>query len=134
LLDPRTEQVISKVERFLDTGRSALDNEDPESGASRAYYGLYHATVLLLRVVRAIERDRWNHEQLHRAFLDQFCKLGYLFQRQDGEDWAYVLETRFEADYGRTPLAPMRARRTVDRARRLVDDMIERIKEHDQTR
>ena len=77
MLDPRTEQVISKVERFLDTARSALENEDPESGASRAYYGLYYATLLLLPVVRAIERDRWDHEQLHRAFLDQFCKLGF---------------------------------------------------------
>ena len=134
MLDPNAEQVIDKVSRFLDTAANALENGDSESAASRAYYALYHITVLLLRVVRGIERDRWDHDQLQRAFLDHFCKLGYMFSRQDGHDWTYVKDSRIVADYGRTPLPLIRGRRTLDRARKLADGMAERIKGHDQAR
>ena len=88
MLDPQIEQVIGKVGRFLDTAEAAFESGDFESSTSRAYYALYHITVSLLGVVSGIERERWDHEQLHRAFFDRFCRLGYLFSRQDGEDWA----------------------------------------------
>jgi hypothetical protein len=42
VLDPSTRRVTEKCERFLRTARTALDNGDPESAASRAYYALYH--------------------------------------------------------------------------------------------
>lgn len=82
----------------MSTARSALENDDPESAASRAYYALYHVTVLLLRVVRGIERDRWDHDELQKAFLDEFCKLHFRFSRTDGRDWGDVMDTKV---YGR---------------------------------
>ncbi len=120
--------------RFLDTATAALESGDSESAASRAYYALYHITVLLLRAVKGIERERWDHEQLHRAFLDQFCMVGYLFRRQDGQDWEYVKISRIAADYGSNPLPAIRARRAIERARRLIDGMTQRIKDNDQAR
>ena len=131
LLDPRTEQTISKVVRFLDTATAALVSGDAESAASRAYYALYHITVLLLRTVKGIERERWDHEQLHRAFLDQFCKVGYLFSRQDGRDWEYVKNSRIAADYHPNPLPPIRGQRAIARARQLIEAMTQRIKDND---
>ena len=134
VLDPSIRRTVDRSRQYLNTARMALDNGDPESAASRAYYSLYHMTILLLRVVRGIERERWDHEQLHREFLDHFCRLGYLFGRQDGEDWDYVKNSRLEADYGESPLPPARARRAVERSRRLANDMENRLRTHDQTR
>ena len=90
---------MEKCERFLQTARNTLDSGDAESGASRAYYALYHMTVLLLSRVKGGTRDRWDQNQLHQAFLDEFCKPGFLFNRNDGNDWGDVMEVRLHADY-----------------------------------
>jgi len=121
--DPHIRQTIDRVETYLKTARLVLENDDPESAASRAYYALYHMTILLLRVIRGIERDRWDHDQLHNAFLNEFCKLHFKFSQVDGTDWAYVLRTRFMADYDRDPLDTRRAHRAVERAAQLVSKM-----------
>ncbi len=123
VLDPSIMPVVERSGRYLNTAKTALANGDPESAASRAYYALYHMTILLLRVVRGIERDRWDHDQLHNAFLNGFCRLHFKFSQGDGTDWAYVLRTRFMADYDRDPLSRHRAQRAVDRAARLVSKM-----------
>ena len=112
------------VRAVLKHRQGRFSQRDPESAASRAYYALYHMTVLLLRVVRGIERDRWDHDQLLNTFLHEFCRLHFKFSRSDGEDWAYVLRTRFMADYGRDPLTRRRAQRSVERAERLVNKML----------
>ena len=120
MLDPRTRQVVAKSERFLNTGRWALENGDPESAASRTYYALYHMTILLLRLVRGRFRVRWDHDQLNNAFLDEFCKPGFRFSRRDGDDWGYIKGARLQADYGRPPLAHRRAQRSLERAEQLI--------------
>ena len=134
LLDPRTEQTINKAVRFLNTATAALESGDSESAVSRAYYALYHITILLLRAVKGIERERWDHEQLHRAFLDQFCEVGYRFSRRDGRDWEYVKNSRIAADYHANPLSSIRGQRAIERARQLIEAMMQRIKDNDQAR
>ena len=121
--DPHTGQVIDRVETYLKTARLALENDDSESAASRAYYALYHMTILLLRVVRGIERDRWDHDQLQKAFLDQFCKLHFSFSRADGREWGDVMHTRIDADYGRDPLNSRHVQRSIEKAHRLIGKM-----------
>ena len=86
MLDPSIGQVVTRAERYLATARLALDDGDPESVASRSYYALYHATILLLGVVRGITRERWDHDELHRMFLEEFCKRGFLFNADDAAD------------------------------------------------
>jgi uncharacterized protein (UPF0332 family) len=115
--------VVERSGRFLSTARAALENDDPESAASRAYYAPYHMTILLLSVVRGIERDRWDHDQLQKAFLDEFCKLHFRFSRDDGREWGDVMDTRFTADYDRGPLNRRRALRSLERAERLIAKM-----------
>lgn len=113
-----------RSERFLTTARVALETGDPESAASRAYYALYHMTIMLLREVRGIERVRWDHEELHRAFLDEFCKPGFRFSRSEGDDWRYVKDARIDADYSRRSVTDhRRAQRAIERAGRLASKM-----------
>ena len=128
--DPSTGPVIDRVERYLNTARLAIENGDPESAASRAYYALYHMTILLLKILKGIERDRWDHDELLNTFLQEFCRLHFKFSRSDGEDWAYVLRTRFMADYDRDPLNRGRAQRAVERADRLVSKIQMEIAGH----
>ena len=123
VLDPSIMPVVERSERFMNTASTALANGDPESASSRAYYALYHMTILLLRVVRGIERDRWDHDQLQKAFLDEFCKLHFSFSRADGREWGDVMDTRFTADYDRGPLNRRRALRSLERAERLIAKM-----------
>jgi uncharacterized protein (UPF0332 family) len=127
MLDSSERRVIEKCERFLRTARAALDNGDPESAASRAYYALHHMTVLLLYRVKSIERDSWSHRQLYQAFLDEFCKLHFRFSRSDGDDWGFVRDIRLLADYSSTPLSIRRARTSVEKSERLVDRMRQEV-------
>lgn len=121
--DQSTSLVIDRVERYLNTARLAIENGDPESAASRAYYALYHMTKLLLKIPKGIERDRWDHDQLQKAFLDEFCKLHFSFSRADGREWGYLMDTRFTADYDRDPLNRRRALMSLERADRLIAKM-----------
>jgi uncharacterized protein (UPF0332 family) len=123
VLDPDISQVIDRVEQYLNTASLALENRDPDSASSRAYYALYHMTVLLLRVVWGVERDRWDHPQLHKAFLDHFCKSGFRFSQDDGREWGDVMQARINADYWLEHLRHRTALRSVDKARRLVNKM-----------
>jgi len=120
MLDPSTGQVVTPAERYLATARLALDDGDSESAASRTYYALYHATILLLRLVRGITRERWDHDEMYGMFLEQFCKPGFRFNRRDGDDWARVKATRIAADYGRNLVNTRRAERSMARVERLV--------------
>jgi uncharacterized protein (UPF0332 family) len=127
VLDPSTRRVTEKCERFLRTARLALDDGDPESAASRAYYALYHMTILLLGRVRGIERNRWDHEQLHKVFLDEFCKPHFRFSRADGDDWRYVKDSRIDADYGHGAVNERHAQRVLVRAERLITRMRQEV-------
>ena len=120
MLDPSIQLTVARSERALTTAKLALEAGDPESATSRSYYALYHMTILLLRVVRGIERDRWDHDQLHKAFLDQFCKLGFRFDMDAGRDWGKVKDDRIHADYGRHPMNDRSAQRCVERAEKLI--------------
>ena len=120
VLDPSVQHAIGRAERFIATARLALEHGDPESAVSRVYYALYHMTILLLGVTRGITRGRWDHNELHRMFLDQFCKLSFKFNVDDGEDWGRVRDARIDGDYGRHVVTTRRAQRSIERAQRLI--------------
>ena len=85
-------------------------------------------TILLLKILKGIERDRWDHPQLHKEFLDQFCKLGFRFNQDDGDDWGVVMQARLKADYWREQLRPRSALEAVAKAQRLVAKMGDEVR------
>ncbi|MCD5413073.1 MAG: HEPN domain-containing protein [Dehalococcoidia bacterium] len=70
---------IEKANAFLNTAQLAMRNGDYESCVSRSYYAAYHMVVILLASKANIRRKRWDHNELHRAFGEQFCKKGWLY-------------------------------------------------------
>lgn len=127
MLDPSANQVVNRVQRFLASAKLCLDHGDAESAVSRGYYALYHMTILLLRVSRSVNRDRWDHDELHRVFLDQFCKLGFKFSITDGEDWARIKDARIDSDYSRGVVNLRRAQISIERAERLIIKMVHEV-------
>ena len=123
VLDPSVQHAIGRAERFIATARLALENGDPDSTVSRVYYALYHMTILLLGVTRGISRGRWDHNELHGMFLDQFCKLSFKFNVDDGKDWGRVKDARIDGDYGRHAVSSRRAQGSVEQAQRLINKM-----------
>ena len=97
---------------------------DPESAVSRAYYALYHTTIVLLEVVRNRTRERWAHDQLERAFLEEFCNPGFIFNARDGDTWKQARAVRIDADYRLDRLSQRTAQRILDR----VEDLVTRMK------
>ncbi|MCL0095280.1 HEPN domain-containing protein [Dehalococcoidia bacterium] len=76
-----------------------MRNGDYESCVSRSYYAAYHMVVILLASKANIRRKRWDHNELHRAFGEQFCKKGWLFTREDGDLFRTLQLERFSTDY-----------------------------------
>ena len=130
MLDPSVRRTIERAEQYLQTARRALSEEDSDSSLSRAYYALYHMTVTLVDKRANQRRERWDHIELHKAFLDYFCKRGCLFNQQDGRDWDQAKETRMVADYGPGRISRRRAARLLEKIGQLVQKMQRMVEEN----
>ena len=111
---------IEKANAFLNTAQLAMRNGDYESCVSRSYYAAYHMVVVLLASKANIRRKRWDHNELHRAFGEQFCKKGWLFTREDGDLFRTLQLERFSADYEVGRFSKKKAERLVMRAGALI--------------
>jgi uncharacterized protein (UPF0332 family) len=107
---------INKAERFLSTAQLALDEGDADSCASRAYYAVFHALVLLFEA-RGNTRERWSHTEVHKVFLLEFCNRGYLgFSKRDASTLKRLYRARLDADYGLNVINLVRAERLLRQA------------------
>lgn len=125
MLNPELNSALVKGDRFLQTARLAFADGDPESAVSRAYYGLFHVTVALLAVVANRTRERWEHTQLEKAFLDEFARRGFRFSARDGNTWKEARLSRITADYQVGELTTRAAERLLAR----VEDLAARMKD-----
>lgn len=125
MLNPELNSALVKGDRFLQTARLAFADGDPESAVSRAYYGLFHVTVALLAVVANRTRERWEHIQLEKAFLDEFARRGFRFSARDGNTWNEARLSRITADYRVAELTTRAAERLLSR----VEDLAARMKD-----
>ena len=125
MLKPELNSVLGKADRFMQTARLAFADGDPESAVSRAYYGLFHVTAVLLAVVANRTRERWEHTQLEKAFLDEFASRGFRFSVRDGNTWKEAHLSRVTADYRVNELRARAAQRLLSR----IEDLVARMKD-----
>lgn len=125
MLKPELNSALVKADRFMQTARLAFADGDPESAVSRAYYGLFHVTAVLLEVVANRTRERWEHTQLEKAFLDEFASRGFRFSARDGNTWKEAHLSRVNADYRVDELRARAAQRLLSR----IEDLVARMKD-----
>ena len=125
VLKPELNSALVKADRFMQTARLAFADGDPESAVSRAYYGLFHVTAVLLEVLANRTRERWEHTQLEKAFLDEFASRGFRFSARDGNTWKEAHLSRVTADYRVDELRARAAQRLLSR----IEDLVARMKD-----
>lgn len=107
---------VEKADRFLQAAHLAYEHGHYETSVSRAYYAVFHLVAWVLLERRGVDRNRWDHVQLHKEFLDNFCKRGFLFSAADGDVVAKLLEARRHADYDDVRFERQEVERLVTRA------------------
>lgn len=111
---------VREAETFLQTADYLFENKYYKDCISRAYYAVYHITIALLAVKADIVQRRWDHDELHKAFLDNFFKRGFLFNAKDGEVFSELMNQRFDVDYHMKTSNRKGAERLLNKAKALI--------------
>ena len=106
---------MDKAQRFLAAAQLAFEHGQYESAVSRAYYAAYHMVAWVLLERGNIDRERWDHIQLHKAFVESFCKKGFLFTAADGDLVKELQDERADADYQNVRFNQRRVERLIAR-------------------
>jgi len=116
---------------FLADAKLCLDNGRFRSAVSRAYYGAFHACVVLFehygyRPSHFLGRDkrparRWEHSIVRKYFLVEFVHKRRLIDWQLGIGLSSLYESRAKADYRvDMRISEAMARSSLEGAQRLV--------------
>ena len=101
----------------MNTAQLALDEGDADSCASRAYYAVFHALVLLFEARGNTIRESWSHIEVQKTFSLEFCNRGYLgFSKRDASTLKRLYRARLDADYGLNVINLVRAERLLGQA------------------
>ena len=119
------EATVKKACRLWEASQLLFDNGYYEDSISRAYYALYHMVKAVMAAKASIVRARWDHYELHKSFLDNFCKRGFIFNKDDGKTFGTLLTLRNNADYFKANLT----KKEVHGHLRDAESLLKKIKE-----
>lgn len=115
--------LLAKAARYLDSADLLLDDGDPDSCVSRAYYAMFYAAEAALLA----EGLTYNtHKGLIAAFGRHLVQDGPL-PVELGRDLAWASQKRELGDYETTGVLDEEAGEVLERARRFVDAVREHL-------
>jgi len=106
------ERLLARSDAAIEAAQRAVEADDAETAANRAYYAMFYAASMLLESERIEVR---RHSAIHAAFGERFVKSG----RMDASLHRALLtafDLRILADYD--PMTSI----TLDSARRSIED------------
>jgi len=115
---------LEKAEEFLKTAQRCLEEQWYNSGASRAYYAMFHAVRAALAHA-GIDRPWWSHGSLHATFSGELVRHRKLYPFSFVRAITEALELRHTADYSDHWVPARRARKAVNAA----TEILRRVKE-----
>ena len=115
---------LEKAEESLKAAQRCLEGGWHNSGASRAYYAMFHAVRTALAYA-GIDRPWWSHGGLQATFSTELVRRRKLYPLSFIHDFAEAMELRHTADYSDIQVPPRRAARAV----RAAAEFLNRIKE-----
>ncbi len=115
---------LEKAEEFLRTAQLCEEQGWHNSGASRAYYAMFHAVRAALAHA-GITRAWWSHGSLHATFSSELVRHRKVYPFQFVRAITEALELRHTADYSDHWVPARRARKAVGAAA----EILRRVKE-----
>ncbi len=115
----RSRKFLDKSRRAIAAARLLVAADDFETAASRAYYAMFQAAQIALRVVR-VERTEWTHGALQAAFVTELIRRRKVYPAAFADYLSSGLHSRQLADYSTNGVSRRVAQRLVRRAATLV--------------
>lgn len=115
---------LEKAEEFLLAAQRCVEEGWYNSGASRAYYSMFHAVRAALAHA-GIVRPWWSHGSLHATFSSELVRHRKLYPFSFVRAITEALELRHTADYSDHWVPARRARKTINTA----SEVLTRVKE-----
>lgn len=103
----------------------------PDPAVSRAYYGVFHAAIAtLLRFAEYRARgENWDHAEVQAEFNRRLIVRQRMFPAELGRIPSDLINYRHVADYRRRTVGMKVARRCLEKARRFVTAVENKLKE-----
>jgi uncharacterized protein (UPF0332 family) len=117
---------IAKVEESMKAADLCFAQGLYNSSASRAYYAMFQGAQVALEAA-GFARLEWSHAGLHATFANELMRRRKLYPSTFASDLAIVIDLRHTADYRAHDLGKRQALRALNKARRFVDVVKERI-------
>lgn len=115
---------LEKAEEFLKTAQRCVEEGWYNSGASRAYYSMFHAVRAALANA-GITRPWWSHGSLHAIFSTELVQRRKLYPSSFVRAITEALELRHTADYSDYWVTARRVRKALNAA----TEILRRVKE-----
>ena len=102
-----------------------------DPAVSRAYYGVFHAAIAALLRFGAyqIEREGWDHAEVQAEFNRRLIVRQKIFPMELGRIPSYLINYRHIADYRRATVGKKVASRCLEKAKRFVTTVENKLKE-----
>jgi uncharacterized protein (UPF0332 family) len=117
---------IAKAEESLKAADLCFAQGLYNSSASRAYYAMFQAAQVALEAAGFV-RLEWSHAGLHATFANELTRRRKLFPSTFASDLAIVTDLRYTADYRSHDVGKRQALRALNKAKRFVNAVKERI-------
>jgi uncharacterized protein (UPF0332 family) len=115
---------VAKAEEFLRTAERCVEEGWYNSGASRAYYAMFHAVRAALANA-GITRPWWSHGSLHATFSTELVRRRKLYAFSSVRAITEALELRHTADYSDHWVPARRAKKAVNAATEILKQVKE---------
>lgn len=121
---------LEKAIESLAGAESECANRRYNNCANRCYYAMFQAAIaaLIAAGIRPTgDRDRWEHAFVQARFAGILIKRRKLYSSDLADAFDNVQSVRLTADYEVGAISEKAAERGLDKARRLVSDVKERL-------
>jgi uncharacterized protein (UPF0332 family) len=111
---------LTKARKNLRTARSAHDQEDFDSCASRAYFAVFQAEIAALIQLTEFRQDRWGHNRVQEEFNRRLIRARKLFPSSLRFIHNDLIGRRHIADYKEQHISGRTAERCLQHATGMV--------------
>ena len=112
---------LTKGRKSLHTARSAYEQGDFDSCASRSYYAVFQVEIASLLKLTEFRQDRWGHERVQQEFNRRLIRSRKLFSVSLRFIHNDLIGRRHLADYTDQHISAKTAERCLRHATRMVE-------------
>lgn len=112
---------LTKGRKSLHTARSAYEQGDYDSCASRSYYAVFQTEIACLVKLTDFRQDRWGHDRVQEEFNHRLIRSRKLFSASLRFTHNDLIGRRHIADYTDQHISKKTAERCLRHATRMIE-------------